>query len=78
MTPQCMVHIRLATCLCLSIVTPEPLCFQVPFSILVWGSCKGSPLTMACHVPVMSQTMQAHVQYLHISIWDGFWDHATM
>ena len=39
---------------------------QVPFNILVWGSFKGSPLTMACHV-LVTWTMQAHVQYLHTS-----------
>ena len=38
---------------------------QVPFSILVWGSYKGLPFTMACYVLVV-WTMQAHAQYLHI------------
>ena len=35
---------------------PWAFVFQVPFSILVWGSCKGSPLTM----PAMCWSHRQH------------------
>ena len=38
---------------------PWAFVLQVPFSILVWGSCKGLPITRACHV-LVAQMTQAH------------------
>ena len=38
---------------------------QVPLSILVLGSYKGSLFKMACHLLVM-QITQAYAEYLHI------------
>ena len=45
---------------------PWTFVLQVPFSILVWGSCKSSHLTIACHV-LVAQMMQAYAKYLHKS-----------
>ena len=39
---------------------PWAFVLQLRFSILVWGSYKGLPLTMACYVPVV-QTTHAHM-----------------
>ena len=58
------VHMRLATCLCLTLL-PLSLRASGPLQDSGMGSCKDSPLTLACHFPV-AQTIQTHIQYLYI------------